>query len=73
MNELIALVVQKTGMSQEDAEKAVATVLNYLKEKLPAPIASHIDSFLAGGMSSLGAEAGELLKGAVSGLFSDKK
>lgn len=73
MNELIALVVQKTGLSQEDAQKAVATVLNYLKEKLPAPIASHIDSFLAGGMSSLGAEAGELLEGAVSGLFSDKK
>ena len=73
MNELIALAVQRTGMSQEDAEKAVATVLNYLKEKLPAPIASHIDSFLAGGMSSFGAEAGELLKGAVSGLFSDKK
>ncbi len=73
MNELVAMVVQRTGMSQEDAQKAVATVLEFLKEKLPAPIASHIDSFLAGGMSSLGAEAEDLLKGAVSGLFSGKK
>lgn len=60
-------------MSQEDAQKAVATVLEFLKERLPAPIASHIDSFLAGGMSSLGAQAGELLKGAVGEFIGGKK
>jgi uncharacterized protein (DUF2267 family) len=66
-------VVQRTGMSQEDAQKAVAAVLEFLKERLPAPIASHIDSFLAGGMSSLGAEAGELLKGVTGQFFGEKK
>jgi uncharacterized protein (DUF2267 family) len=73
MNELVTLVAQRTGMSQEDAQKAVATVLDFLKQKLPPPIASHIDSFLAGGMSSLGAEAGGLLKGAVGEIFGGTK
>lgn len=65
--------MQRTGMSQEDAQKAVATVLDFLKQRLPAPIAAHIDSFLAGGMSSLGAEAGELLKGVAGQFLGGKK
>jgi hypothetical protein len=73
MDELINLVVQKTGISQDDARKAVEVVVNALKSKLPAPIASHVDAFLAGGMKSgmdtLAAEAGEMLKGKLGGLF----
>ena len=73
MDELINLVVQKTGISQDDARKAVEVVVNALKSKLPAPIASHVDAFLAGGLSggvnTLEAEAGEMLKGKLGGLF----
>ena len=74
MNELVNFVVQKTGLSQEDAQKAVAAAMDFLKTKLPAPIASHIDGFLAGGteggaLGALEAEAGELLKGKLGGLF----
>ena len=73
MDELINLVVQKTGISQEDARKAVEVIVNALKNRLPGPIASHVDSFLAGGMSgdldTLAGEATEMLKGKLGGLF----
>jgi hypothetical protein len=49
MDELIKLVSQKAGISQEQAKTAVQTVLDFLKQKLPAPIASQIDSVLGGG------------------------
>jgi uncharacterized protein (DUF2267 family) len=69
MDELVNLVVQKTGISQEDARKAVEVIVNTLKSKLPGPIASRLDSFLAGGIDTLAAEAGEMLKGKLGGLF----
>ena len=47
MNEqVIDLIVKKTGISQENAQKAVLVVFDFLKTKLPAPIASQLDSFL---------------------------
>jgi hypothetical protein len=73
MDELANLVVQKTGISQEDARKAVEVIVNEIKSKLPAPIASRVDAFLAGGMgggmNTLASEAGEILKGGLGGLF----
>ena len=73
MDELINLVVQKTGISQDDARKAVEVIVDTLKNKLPGPIASHLDSFISGGVSgglgTLAGEAGDLLKGKLGGLF----
>jgi hypothetical protein len=73
MDELIDLVVQKTGISQDDARKAVEVIVNELKSRLPGPVASHLDSFIgggvSGGMSALESEAGEMLKGKLGGLF----
>ncbi len=48
MDELINLVAQKTGMPQDKAKVAVETVLNFLKQKLPAPIAGQIDAAVSG-------------------------
>jgi hypothetical protein len=69
MDELINLVVQKTGISQEQARMAVETVLGFLKSKLPAPIAGQLDSALASGdvMKNLGGLAGGL-----GGMFGKK-
>jgi len=73
MDELINAVAQKTGLSQEDAQKAVLTVIDFLKSRLPAPIAAHVDSFLGGeaggGLGGLEAEAENLIKGKLGGLF----
>ena len=47
MNEkLTNLIVKRTGITQENAQKAVLVVFDFLKTKLPAPIASQVDSFL---------------------------
>ncbi len=48
MDELVNLVAQKTGLPQAQARTAVETVINYLKQKLPAPIAGQIDAVLSG-------------------------
>jgi hypothetical protein len=77
MDELIDLVVQKTGISQDDARKAVEVIVNELKSRLPGPVASHLDSFigggLSGGMNTLESEAGEIFKGKLGGLFDGGK
>jgi hypothetical protein len=73
MNELIAQVSQRTGLSPEDAQKAVVAVIDFLKQKLPPPLASHLQAFIdggaQGGLGALEAEAGELLKGKLGGMF----
>ncbi len=48
MDELVKLVSQKAGISKEQAQTAVKTVVAFLKERLPAPIAGQIDGFLQG-------------------------
>ena len=51
MEELIKQVSEKTGLSADQAKSAVETVVNYLKTKLPAPLAGQLDSLLAGGFA----------------------
>jgi uncharacterized protein (DUF2267 family) len=46
MEELVALVSKKTGLSQMMAQVAVNVVLDYLKKKLPVPIAAQLAAFL---------------------------
>ena len=49
MDELVKLVVKKTGLSEDMARQAVETVVGYLKDKLPAPIAAQVDNVLNSG------------------------
>ncbi|HEY0006105.1 MAG TPA: hypothetical protein VGB17_15100 [Pyrinomonadaceae bacterium] len=51
MDELIKRVSEKTGLSDEKARDAVNTVMGFLKERLPGPIAGQVDNVLnsAGG------------------------
>lgn len=52
MDEIIKLVSEKTGLSEEMAEEAVTLVLDYVKEKLPDPIAGRLDTLLEGDTAS---------------------
>ena len=56
MDELVNLVSQKTGLPPDKARVAVTTVLDYVKGRLPAPLASQVDGALnsAGGGGGLG-------------------
>lgn len=49
MDELVKLLVKKTGISEEMARKVVPVVLNYLKDRLPAPLSSQLDGVLNDG------------------------
>jgi hypothetical protein len=73
MDEIVSLIVQKTGISQDDAQKAAQVVVDMIKSKLPAPIAAQVDTFLAGGagggVNALEAEAGSLLKSELGGFL----
>jgi hypothetical protein len=48
-------VAQKAGISESQARQAVETVLGFLKDKLPAPLAAQVDVMIAGGSPNLGA------------------
>lgn len=48
MDELVQRVSEKTGLSEDTAKQAVETVVTYLKENLPAPIAKQIDKVVSG-------------------------
>ena len=72
MDELIKLVAGKVGISPEQAESAVKTVLGFLKDKLPEPIGGQIEKFLSGeggGAAGLDLDA---VGDALGGLFGKK-
>lgn len=66
MDEIVKLVVKKTGISEEQAKKAVETVIGFLKTKLPAPIGGQLDAVLKG-------EGGAGLAGGLGNLLGGKK
>jgi hypothetical protein len=64
MDELVKLVAQKAGISQDQARKAVETVIGFLKQQLPQPLAGQIDAALEGDLGGL-----TDLAGGLGGLF----
>lgn len=46
MEKLIQAIVEKTGISPENAQTAITTVLDSLRDKLPAGIGDKISSFV---------------------------
>jgi len=59
MNELVQMIQQKTGLSQDVAQKVADTVVGYLKTKLPEPMAAGLDSLLGGEGAEAAGAAGD--------------
>ncbi len=75
MEELIKQVTERTGISHEQAQTAVATVLGFLKTRLPEPIAGQLDGVVGGAGGAIGGiadKAGDVL-GGLGGMFGGKK
>lgn len=70
MESLVKLVQEKTGLNEEQATMAINTVVGFLKEKLPEPIAAQIDVALSGDVGNVVQQASGLLGGLFGG---DKK
>jgi len=68
MEELVKRVSERTGLSEDKAKTAVETVVGFLKERLPAPIAGHIDSALEHAGGTIVDQAGDLI-GNIGGMF----
>lgn len=48
MEELLKTVAEKTGLPADKAQGAIEAVIDFLKEKLPEPIAGQLDKFVGG-------------------------
>lgn len=60
MDELVNVVVQKTGLPKDQAQAAAQAVLDYLMTKLPAPVAGQVKAALTGGGTG---NLGDMAKG----------
>ena len=75
MDELVRQVIERTGISESQAQTAVTTVLGFLKGRLPEPIAGQLDGIVGGAAGAAGGiagQAGEVL-GGLGGMFGGKK
>ncbi len=63
MDELVNLVSQKAGISQDQARMAVTVVIDFLKQRLPAPVASQMDALLNAQGGSTASSIGKDIEG----------
>ena len=63
MQDLINLIVQTVGITEDQAKKTIDTVLGYTRRQLPAPIAAQVDTFIANGGAMMIPGLADLLKG----------
>ncbi len=66
---LVQLVSQKAGISEEQAGTAVNTVVAFMKDRLPAPVAGQIDGLLDEDVSGLEGHIDNLLQSGLGGFF----
>ena len=60
MEELIKQVAAKAGISEDQARSAVNTVADFVKARVPAPIASQIDGAMSGEGGGIGGGLGDM-------------
>ncbi len=70
MDQLINLVVQRTGIPPNQAQQAVQVVVGFLKDRLPEPIASQVDSVLSG--ASTGGSVTDQAQQGLGGMLGQK-
>ena len=66
MDELIKAIEERTGLPADKAKGAAEAAVDFLKDRLPAPIASQIDGFLEGNADDIAdafGDATDKLKG----------
>lgn len=62
MQTIDQLVAEKAGISEEQAKMAVNTVVSFLKERLPEPIAGQLDMVLTTDVSGLSGQVDTILE-----------
>jgi len=78
MEDLLNSVAEKTGLPLDKAQGAIDAVMEFMKDKLPAPLASQIEKFMggagdaAGGLTDKVGDAAGGLTDKAGGLFGKK-
>jgi hypothetical protein len=75
MAELVQKLSDKTGLSPEKSQEVINVVVTHLKERLPAPLSSGLDSILADGSGASGASMMDEARAAaseISSIFGNK-
>ena len=72
IDELVNRVTQKTGLAPDQAKTAIETVIAFLKERLPAPVASSLDSVISGAEAGPEQSAASKVAGGLGNLFGKK-
>lgn len=63
-NELVSQITSRTGLSEDQARQVVQVIADYLKQKLPPPLASQVDTLLTNPQSAnMTQEAGNIIGG----------
>ncbi len=70
MNELVNLIVKKTGIPAATAQTIVKIVVDFLKKKLPAPVAGQLDAVLS---SDAAVQSAENVLGGLASKLGKKK
>jgi len=70
MNEIVNLIVKKTGIPNATALTVVKIVIDFLKKKLPAPIGAQIDGLLR---NDITVKTGENILGNLASKVGKKK
>lgn len=68
MQDIVKLVSERTGISEAQAQTAVETIVAFLKERLPAPVAGQVDTVLANDLSGVTQQIDGLIPGGLGGL-----
>jgi hypothetical protein len=67
MDELVKQIAAKTGISEAQARQAAEMTLDFVKDRLPEPYSSQLDSILEGDQGGLG----DMARG-LGGMFGKK-
>lgn len=65
MNEIVEQLKSRVGLDDEKARSAAETVVNFLKQRLPGPVATQLDSVISG-------QGGEGIAGQIGSVFGKK-
>lgn len=75
MDELIRQITERTGISQAQAQGAAETVLDFVEQKLPAPLAGQVRGLLNSDQAGSAVKQGQQMLdnlGGIGGLFGKK-
>jgi uncharacterized protein (DUF2267 family) len=72
MATLVQIVAEKAGITEAQAQMAVRAVADFLKEKLPEPVAGQVDAVLSADVSGVAGVAESVIKG-LGGLMGGEK